>query len=76
LPIFNDNLKLLTSSNQPSTFPNHWTIVTGLYPETHGIVANLFYDPTLDAVFSHSNSTSTADHRWWKGEPVNNLFVP
>ncbi|CAO0792982.1 unnamed protein product [Mucor circinelloides] len=54
----------------PSTFPNHWTLVTGLYPETHGIVANLFYDPTLDAVFSHSNATSTADHRWWKGEPI------
>ncbi|KAI8643750.1 alkaline-phosphatase-like protein [Parasitella parasitica] len=54
----------------PSTFPNHWTLVTGLYPETHGIVGNLFYDPTLDAVFSHSNSTITSDRRWWKGEPI------
>src|ERR1019366_3668780 len=27
------------------TFPNHYTIVTGLYPEHHGIVANSFYDP-------------------------------
>ncbi|KAI9249969.1 alkaline-phosphatase-like protein [Helicostylum pulchrum] len=54
----------------PSTFPNHWTLVTGLYPEAHGIVANLFYDPDIDSVFSHSNSTSTADRRWWKGEPI------
>ena len=27
------------------TFPNHYSIVTGLYPEHHGIVANDFYDP-------------------------------
>ncbi len=27
------------------TFPNHWSIITGLYPEHHGIVANEFYDP-------------------------------
>ena len=24
------------------TFPNHYTLVTGLYPEHHGIVANNF----------------------------------
>ncbi|KAI9472162.1 MAG: alkaline-phosphatase-like protein [Benjaminiella poitrasii] len=62
--------KYMHPSFPPSTFPNHWTLVTGLYPETHGIVANLFYDPVLDATFSHSNHTSTADHRWWKGEPI------
>src|SRR5579864_998466 len=28
------------------TFPNHYTIVTGLYPEHHGIVANSFIDPS------------------------------
>jgi hypothetical protein len=27
------------------TFPNHFTIVTGLYPEHHGLVANSFLDP-------------------------------
>ena len=31
------------------TFPNHLTIVTGLYPEHHGIVANSFYDPARNA---------------------------
>ncbi|KAI7905086.1 alkaline-phosphatase-like protein [Cokeromyces recurvatus] len=54
----------------PSTFPNHWTLVTGLYPETHGIVANVFYDPNMDATFSHSNFSSTIDHKWWGGEPI------
>lgn len=49
--------------------------MTGLYPEAHGIVANLFYDPDMNAVFSHSNSTSTADHKWWKGEPVSHKYI-
>ncbi|KAG2194458.1 hypothetical protein INT47_003826 [Mucor saturninus] len=62
--------KYMNPAFPPSTFPNHWTLVTGLYPEAHGIVANLFYDPQLDAVFSHANATSTADPRWWKGEPI------
>src|SRR3569833_3063032 len=34
------------------TFPNHYTIVTGLYPEHHGIVANEFYDPERKAKYS------------------------
>src|SRR3982751_6516770 len=29
------------------TFPNHYTIATGLYPEHHGIVANVMRDPEL-----------------------------
>ncbi|KAI8329882.1 alkaline-phosphatase-like protein [Choanephora cucurbitarum] len=62
--------KYMHPSFPPSTFPNHWTLVTGLYPETHGVVANLFYDPTMDATFSHTNHTATSDHRWWKGEPI------
>ena len=35
------------------TFPNHYTIVTGLYPEHHGIVANTFYDPTRKEVYTY-----------------------
>ena len=34
------------------TFPNHFTIVTGLYPEHHGIVANNFLDPARGARYS------------------------
>lgn len=29
------------------TFPNHHSIATGVYPETHGVVGNNFYDPKL-----------------------------
>ena len=52
------------------TFPNHYTLVTGLYPEHHGIVANTMYDPTFDAWFSLGNREAVSDGRWWGGEPL------
>ncbi len=52
------------------TFPNHYTIVTGLYPERHGIVANSMYDPELDSRFSLGNRSAVEDGRWWAGEPL------
>jgi predicted AlkP superfamily pyrophosphatase or phosphodiesterase len=52
------------------TFPNHYTIVTGLYSEHHGIVANTMYDPEFDAKFSMSNRDAVKDGRWWGGEPL------
>src|SRR5262249_14566338 len=38
------------------TFPNHYTIVTGLYPEHHGIVANVMVDPSTGERFTMSSS--------------------
>ena len=52
------------------TFPNHYTIVTGLYPEHHGIVSNTMYDPQTDARFSLGNREAVQDGRWWGGEPI------
>ena len=52
------------------TFPNHYTVVTGLYPENHGIVANNMYDPEFDASFSMGNREAVRDGRWWEGEPI------
>ena len=49
------------------TFSNHYTIVTGLYPEHHGIVANSFYDPTRKERYSYLNSTYTVDGSWYGG---------
>src|ERR1700749_4628409 len=37
------------------TFPNHYTLVTGLYPEHHGIVANAFYDPVRKQQYALNN---------------------
>src|SRR3954447_1863029 len=51
------------------TFPNHYTIVTGLYPEHHGIVANTVRDASMPERFSMSADTQK-DARWWGGEPV------
>src|SRR4051812_10126871 len=51
------------------TFPNHYTIVTGLYPEHHGIVANTMRDAAMPERFSMSAETEK-DGRWWGGEPV------
>jgi len=52
------------------TFPNHYSIVTGLYPENHGIVSNTMYDPEYDATFSLGNRTEVQNGRWWDGEPI------
>ncbi|XP_047150415.1 ectonucleotide pyrophosphatase/phosphodiesterase family member 1-like [Vigna umbellata] len=48
------------------TFPNHYSIVTGLYPPHHGIVNNVFYDPITAEKFSMSNH----DPKWWLGQPL------
>ena len=51
------------------TFPNHYTIVTGLRPQNHGIVNNNMYDPVFQAAFSLGNEGPRED-RWWGGEPI------
>ncbi|KAM6279086.1 ectonucleotide pyrophosphatase/phosphodiesterase family member 3 [Porphyrio hochstetteri] len=51
------------------TFPNHYTIVTGLYPESHGIIDNSMYDVNLNKHFSLSG-TQKFEPSWWKGQPV------
>ena len=51
------------------TFPNHYSMVTGLYPDAHGIVSNSFYDPDLKLSFSLSSPNATQPW-WWIGEPI------
>uniref|UniRef100_A0A8C6PGE6 Ectonucleotide pyrophosphatase/phosphodiesterase 2 n=1 Tax=Nothobranchius furzeri TaxID=105023 RepID=A0A8C6PGE6_NOTFU len=51
------------------TFPNLYSLATGLYPESHGIVGNSMYDPTFDASFS-LRSREKLNHRWWGGQPI------
>ncbi|KAL7752898.1 hypothetical protein RI367_001901 [Sorochytrium milnesiophthora] len=53
------------------TFPNHYSIVTGLHPETHGIISNEFYDPDLNRTFVNRSPVANADVRWWtEAEPI------
>lgn len=51
------------------TFPNHYTIVTGLYPESHGIVDNKMYDVTRNASFS-LRADEKFHPSWYQGEPI------
>ncbi|MDO8439129.1 MAG: ectonucleotide pyrophosphatase/phosphodiesterase [Telluria sp.] len=54
------------------TFPNHYTLVTGLHPDRHGIVGNTMEDPAIPGVrFSLGNKEAQLDRRWWdQAEPV------
>lgn len=51
------------------TFPNHYTLATGLYPEAHGVVGNTFWDPNLQAEFYYTDPSRSMDPKWWNGEP-------
>lgn len=52
------------------TFANHYSIVTGMYTENHGIVANDIYDPAFDALFRIGDTVAVRDARWYGGEPI------
>lgn len=62
------------ASLQPSfptkTFPNHYSIVTGLYPQNHGIIANNMYDQYYDEYFSLGDREAVENSRWYKGEAI------
>ncbi|XP_077443307.1 ectonucleotide pyrophosphatase/phosphodiesterase family member 1 [Stigmatopora argus] len=75
LPVINKLRALGTSTPHmrpmypTKTFPNHYSIVTGLYPESHGIVDNKMYDVTQDAFFS-LKTLEKFNPKWYQGEPV------
>ncbi|KAM7509664.1 hypothetical protein LguiA_020117 [Lonicera macranthoides] len=48
------------------TFPNHYAIVTGLYPAYHGIINNHFLDPYTGDFFTMASH----EPKWWLGEPI------
>lgn len=60
--------KWMIPSFPTKTFPNHYTIVTGLYPENHGLVENNVYD--FGKVFTMSDRAEVQNPRWWGGEPI------
>jgi predicted AlkP superfamily pyrophosphatase or phosphodiesterase len=51
------------------TFPNHYTLVTGLYPAHTGLVCNRFYDRNFGASYS-SKFASATEARWYGGTPL------
>lgn len=52
------------------TFPNHYTLVTGLYPSHHGLVNNSFYDSAKGDSYAMSDKVKVADDSWYGGTPL------
>ena len=59
----------MTPSYPTLTFPNHYTIATGLRPDRHGIVHNSMHDEAL-GTFRLSDRDAVGTGDWWGGEPV------
>ncbi len=56
------------------TFPNHYSIATGLYPENTGIISNTMYDPEFDEWYRISDQEAVQNAKWYKGEPIWNTI--
>ncbi|OQV14642.1 Ectonucleotide pyrophosphatase/phosphodiesterase family member 3 [Hypsibius exemplaris] len=52
------------------SYPNHYSIVTGLHPESHGIVENIFFDPVLKSQFHYADINSQSKPGFWGGQPI------
>ncbi|MFK7954410.1 MAG: ectonucleotide pyrophosphatase/phosphodiesterase [Ekhidna sp.] len=61
--------KAMIPSFPSKTFPNHYSIVTGMYPGTHGIVSNSFYSKSRDEEYS-IGQPSVVDGSWYGGTPL------
>jgi predicted AlkP superfamily pyrophosphatase or phosphodiesterase len=60
----------LIPSFPSKTFPNHYTLVTGLYPGNHGLVDNHFYDPAAKAKYSMKDRQIVHDTSYYGGTPL------
>ncbi|HVL66916.1 MAG TPA: ectonucleotide pyrophosphatase/phosphodiesterase [Vicinamibacterales bacterium] len=52
------------------TFPNHYSLVTGLEAARHGIVSNRFYDPARKQTYAYTDNAAVTDGTWYGGEPI------
>lgn len=60
--------KWMIPSFPTKTFPNHYTVATGLYPAHHGIIENSIFD--FGVTFSMGRREEVQNSRWWLGEPI------
>lgn len=60
----------LKASFPTKTFPNHYSIATGLYPDHHGIVMNSFYDPAIGRNYAIFDREAVEDGYFYGGEPI------
>ena len=64
------HVKQVTNVFITKTYPNHYTMVTGLYAESHGIVANEMYDPILNETFSLNKMDIHNSKFWEEASPI------
>jgi predicted AlkP superfamily pyrophosphatase or phosphodiesterase len=60
----------LIPSFPSKTFPNHYTLVTGLYPGHHGLVDNYFFDPSRQETYSMRDRKMVTDSSYYGGTPL------
>ncbi len=53
-----------------NTFPNHISIVTGLYPQNHSIISNSIYDKYFEEYYSLADTAAVRNPKWYKGEMI------
>lgn len=62
--------KAMLPSFPSITFPNHWSLITGLYPSHHGLVDNFFYDYSRKEFYAMSKKENAEDGSWYGGIPL------
>jgi predicted AlkP superfamily pyrophosphatase or phosphodiesterase len=62
--------KAMLPSYPSITFPNHWSIITGLYPSHHGLVDNFFYDYSRKEAYAMNKKENAEDGSWYGGIPL------
>lgn len=60
----------LIPSFPSKTFPNHYTIVTGLNPGNHGLVDNTFYDRQRNVTYGMRKQELVVDPYYYGGVPL------
>ncbi|XP_075454650.1 ectonucleotide pyrophosphatase/phosphodiesterase family member 5 [Ascaphus truei] len=64
------HVKQVTNIFATKTYPNHYTLVTGLYAENHGVVANEMFDPVLNETFSMTHMDIYKPEFWEDAVPI------
>ncbi|MCR9205514.1 MAG: alkaline phosphatase family protein [Halobacteriovoraceae bacterium] len=62
--------KSLISTFPSKTFPNHYSLATGMHAGNHGLVANRFYDPQWKEAYQIGDSSTTTNGKWYGGSPL------
>lgn len=62
--------KAMIPSYPSITFPNHWSLITGLYPSHHGLIDNYFYDYKRKEGYAMSDKKNAEDGSWYGGTPL------